>query len=86
MRYYLNATEKNIWGSSTFASFFDGAPIQERVDYFRPMIDDITKILHSVARSTAIPQELKLANNRTFDVSNFYIDKDTFRSGLPSQP
>jgi hypothetical protein len=86
MKYYLSSTEKNIWGSSTFASFFDGAPIHERVDYFRPMVDDITKILNSVARSQAIPHELRLANNRTFDMSNFYIDKDIFRSGLPSQP
>jgi hypothetical protein len=85
-KYYLQATEKNIWGSTTFATFFEGAPVQERVDYFRAMIDDIIKILHSVARSTAIPQELKLAGNRVFDVSNFYIDKDILRSGLPSQP
>jgi len=86
MKYYLNATEKNIWGSSTFASFFDGAPIHERVVYFKPMVDDITKILSSVARSQAIPHELRLANDRVFDVSNFYIDKDIFKSGLPSQP
>jgi hypothetical protein len=86
MKYYLSATEKNIWGSSTFASFFDGAPIHERVVYFKPMVDDITKILSSVARSQAIPHELRLANNRVFDVSNFYIDKDIFKSGLPSQP
>ena len=83
-RYYLDAKEK--WGSATFASFFDGAPVQERIEYFKPMVDDIIKILNSVARSQAIPHELRLANNRTFDVSNFYIDKDTFRSGLPSQP
>ena len=85
-RYYLDAKEKNVWGSTTFASFFDGAPIHERIEYFKPMIDDIIKILNSVSRSQAIPKELRLANNRTFDVSNFYIDKDTFRSGLPSQP
>jgi hypothetical protein len=86
MRYYLNATEKNIWGSTSFATFFQGDTAKERMDYFRPMVDDIIKILNSVAKSNAIPQELKLAGNRTFDVSNFYIDKDIFRSGLPSQP
>jgi hypothetical protein len=85
-KYYLQATEKNIWGSTNFAPFFEGAPIQERIDYFKPIIDDIIKILHSVARSTAIPHELKLAGGRVFDVSNFYIDKDILRSGLPSQP
>ena len=86
MRYYLNANEKNIWGSSTFGTFFQGDTAKERMDYFKPMVDDITKILSSVARSQAIPHELKLANNRTFDIANFYIDKDIFRSGLPSQP
>jgi len=86
MRYYLNATEKNIWGSSTFGTFFQGDTAKERMDYFKPMVDDITKILSSVARSQAIPHELRLANDRVFDVSNFYIDKDTFKSGLPSQP
>ena len=85
-RYYLDAKEKNVWGSTSFATFFDGAPIHERIDYFKPMVEDIIKILHSVARSQAIPHELRLANNRVFDVSNFYIDKDSFRSGLSSQP
>lgn len=85
-KYYLDAKEKNIWGSTSFAPFFDGAPVQERIEYFRPIIDDIIKILHSVARSQAIPRELRLAGDRVFDVSNFYIDKDTLRSGLPSQP
>ena len=85
-KYYLDAKEKNIWGSTSFAPFFEGAPIHERIAYFKPMIEDIIKILHSVSRSTAIPHELRLANNRIFDVSNFYIDKDTLRSGLPSQP
>jgi len=86
MKYYLNANEKNIWGSSTFGTFFQGDTAKERMDYFRPMVDDILKILSSVARSQAIPHELRLANNRTFDISNFYIDKDIFKSGLPSQP
>ena len=86
MKYYLSSAEKNIWGSSTFGTFFQGDTAKERIDYFRPMVDDILKILHSVAKSAAIPQELKLANNRTFDISNFYIDKDIFKSGLPSQP
>ena len=85
-KYYLNYSEPNIWGSSSFAAFVNGGPIQERIDYFKPIIDDIIKILHSVARSTAIPKELRLANDRVFDISNFYIDKDALKSGLPSQP
>jgi hypothetical protein len=85
-KYYLNSADKNIWGASSFAPFFNGDSIQERIEYFRPMIDDIIKILHSVARSQAIPHELRLANDRVFDVSNFYIDRDILRSGLPSQP
>ena len=85
-KYYLNHSEPNIWGSSSFAAFVNGGPIQERIDYFKPIIDDILKILHSVAKSQAIPRELRLANDRVFDISNFYIDKDTLKSGLPSQP
>jgi hypothetical protein len=85
-KHYLNNSDSNIWGASSFAAFFNGGPIQERIDYFKPLIDDILKILHSVARSTAIPQELRLANDRVFDISNFYIDKDALKSGLPSQP
>jgi len=85
-KYYLNHSEQNIWGASSFAAFFNGANIHERIAYFKPLIDDILKILHSVARSTAIPKELRLANDRVFDISNFYIDKDTLKSGLPSQP
>jgi hypothetical protein len=85
MRYYLSS-DPNIWGASSFAAFFNGDNIQERIAYFKPLIDDILNILHSVARSTAIPQELRLANERVFDISNFYVDKDALKSGLPSQP
>ena len=49
------------------------------------MIKDIEDILRSVGRSEEIPRELRLKDDRTFDVANFYIDIDTLMSGLPSQ-
>jgi hypothetical protein len=86
MKYYLDYTGANIWGSSTLSPFFQGGSTDERYDYFRPLVGDIIDILKSVSRSNAIPEELKLTKGRTFDISNFFIDKDILRSGLPSQP
>ena len=50
---------------------------KERFETFKPISDEVVKILNSVGRSNAFPQELKLNNNRTFDFNNFYIDERT---------
>jgi hypothetical protein len=88
-KYYIKspANERRaLWGVSNFASFFQGGTAEERVAYFRPLVKDIEDILHSIGRSEEIPRELRLKDNRTFDIANFYIDIDTLMSGLPSQP
>jgi hypothetical protein len=90
-KYYAKAPaneRKSLWGVANFASFFEGGTTnsEERVAYFRPLVRDIESILNSVGRSEEIPRELRLKDNRTFDIANFYIDIDTLMSGLPSQP
>jgi len=88
-KYYTKASSserKSLWGTSNFATFFQGGTSEERVAYFKPLVRDIESILNSVGRSQEIPPELRLKDNRTFDIANFYIDIDTLMSGLPSQP
>jgi len=88
-KYYAKSPaneRKALWGVSNFATFFQGGTAEERVAYFRPLVKDIESILNSVGRSEEIPPELRLKDNRTFDIANFYIDIDTLMSGLPSQP
>jgi hypothetical protein len=89
-KYYIKSSpseRKSLWGVANFASFFEGGTTnsQERVAYFRPLVKDIEDILHNIGRSEEIPRELRLKDNRTFDIANFYIDIDTLMSGLPSQ-
>ena len=90
-KYYAKSSpseRKSLWGVSNFATFFEGGTTnsEERVAYFRPLVRDIESIVNSVGRSEEIPPELRLKDNRTFDIANFYIDIDTLMSGLPSQP
>jgi hypothetical protein len=70
-----------IWGSSNMGVFFkkegESEDSKERFETFKPISDEVVKILNSVGRSNAFPQELKLNNNRTFDFNNFYIDDRT---------
>lgn len=68
-----------IWGSSNMGVFFkkEDEDSKERFETFKPISDEVIKILNSVGRSNAFPQELKLNNNRTFDFNNFYIDDRT---------
>ena len=67
------------WGSSNMNVFFKKEDENRDVGYekFRPITDEVTKILNSIGRSNAFPEELRLHNNRTFDLNNFYIDSRT---------
>lgn len=67
------------WGSTNMGVFVqkkveDG---KERFETFKPISYEVTKILNSIGRSQAFPEELKLNGNRTFDLNNFYIDSRT---------
>ena len=78
------------WGSSALSVFFksdiEGESNHDRYELFKPITEEVTNILRAVGRSTAFPEELKLHNNRTFDLSNFYIDPKVISSEQPSQP
>lgn len=89
IKYYTKSSpseRRNLWGATNFATFFKGGTTEERLQYFRPLVKDIEKILNSIGRSEEIPRDLRLDGDRTFDISNFYMDIDTLMSGLPSQP
>ena len=59
-KYYIKSPaneRKALWGVSNFASFFQGGTAEERVAYFRPLVNDIINILHTVGRSEEIPRD-----------------------------
>ena len=71
-----------IWGSTNMGVFFksedeDTLDSRKKFEKFSPISDEVTKILNSVGRSQAFPEELRLDGNRTFDFNNFYIDSRT---------
>jgi len=67
------------WGSTNMGVFVQkqGEDNKEKFEMFRPISDEVTKILNSIGRSQAFPEELRLNGNRTFDLNNFYIDSRT---------
>lgn len=67
------------WGSTNMGVFVQkkGEDSEVKYETFKPISDEVTKILNSVGRSQAFPEELKLNNNRTLDLNNFYIDSRT---------
>ena len=87
---FKNPQELMNWGSSALSVFFksdiEGESNHDRYELFKPITEEVTNILRAVGRSTAFPEELKLHNNRTFDLSNFYIDPKVISSEQPSQP
>ena len=78
-RYVKKDDSFKTWGSTNMGVFFkkEGEDSKERFEKFRPISDEVVKILQSVGRSQAFPEELRLHNNRTFDFNNFYIDERT---------
>lgn len=83
--FYIKHVKKedlNKWGGSNMSSFFkneDPTILRDRSEYdkFKPVTDDVLKVLTSISRSDVFPDEFRLHNNRRFDINNFYIDPAT---------
>lgn len=80
-KYVKKENTFKIWGSTNMGVFVrkegESEDSRDRYEKFKPITDEILKILHSIGRSQAFPQEVRLRNNRTFDLNNFYIDSRT---------
>lgn len=78
-KYVVRDKSFKTWGSTNMSNFFrkEGEDSSERYDKFKPISDEVVKILSAIGRSQAFPEEVRLHNNRTFDINNFYIDANT---------
>lgn len=80
-RYVKKENTFKTWGSTNMGVFVrkegESEDSKDRYEKFKPISDEVVKILQSVGRSQAFPEEVRLRNNRTFDLNNFYIDTRT---------